>query len=110
MSDIVRHDHSIDLDCTDRCPAFTGHKPPIGWEVQPDPDDDPVPVHLQINRRAERRGVPRRKDEAALHYATQNLLAAACSFVESEPISTGARTADLYGAVALYRLAEREAR
>ena len=63
-----------------------------------------------IKRRAERRGVPRRKDEAAMHYATQNLLAAACSFVESEPISTGARTADLYGAVALYRLAEKEAR
>ena len=62
-----------------------------------------------IKRRAERRGVPRRKDEAAMHYATQNLLAAALALVESPPSSTGARNAELYGAVAVYRLAEREA-
>ena len=72
------------------------------------PDEDER--EFTIKRRAERRGIPRRKDEVVMHYATQNLLAAALSFVESEPISTGARTADLYGAVALYRLAEKEAR
>ena len=78
----------------------------IGVPIEP----TRLTIQRRAERRAERRGVPRRKDEAAMHYATQNLLAAACSFVESEPISTGARTADLYGAVALYRLAEREAR
>ena len=77
---------------------------------EPKRHDHSVDLGYTIKRRAERRRGARRQDEVAMHYATQNLLAAALSFVESEPISTGARTADLYGAVALYRLAEREAR